>query len=134
MPAGHHDEVVLLVTDDPAYGELRVPVRVLKRAAGSVVATPETVSVRLAPDQREVSTLVQLRASDGKPIGIAAAESDHPGVTLKWGTSRGATAAVRITVTDAAASQSGTCRVRIKLTEVDAAQVVIPVTWTSPKK
>src|SRR5581483_5467016 len=45
-PPGHRDETVVLVTDDPAYPELRVPVRVLKRAAGGVSAAPGEVAVR----------------------------------------------------------------------------------------
>src|SRR5262249_2869838 len=70
-PTGHRDETITLYTDDPEYPELRIPVRVLKRAAGEVNATPETISVRFAAGQTEVSTLVQLRAGDGKSIGIA---------------------------------------------------------------
>ncbi len=35
-PAGHRDETVVLLTDDPLYPELRVPVRVTKRAKAAV--------------------------------------------------------------------------------------------------
>ena len=63
---GHRDEAVVLLTDDPAYPELRVPVRVLKRAGGGVRVAPESISLRFAPGQSELSTLVQLRAADGK--------------------------------------------------------------------
>ncbi len=133
-PTGHRDEFVTLLTDDPAYPELRIPVRVLKRAAGGVNATPETVSVRFAAGQTEVSTLVQLRAADGKSVGIAKAESDLPGVTVKWSPGSGSTAVVRVTVTEAAAAQSGTCKVLVKLAEPAGQEVVIPVAWTGIKK
>ncbi|MBA4189190.1 MAG: hypothetical protein C0467_14425 [Planctomycetaceae bacterium] len=133
-PAGHSDEIVTLLTDDPAYPELRVPVRVLKRAAGAVTATPDTVAVRFAAGQSEVSTLVQLRAADGKPVGIVAAESDHPSVTVKWSPGVGAVAVVRVTVTETAAAQAGSCKVRVKLAEAGGTEVVIPVGWTGVKK
>jgi Protein of unknown function (DUF1573) len=133
-PVGHRDEAVVLITDDPAYPELRVPVRVLKRAAGTVAATPETVAVHFAAGQTEVSTLVQLRGADGKPVGISGAESDHPGVTLKWSPGSGPVAAVRITVTESAAAQNGSCKVRVKLAEPAGQEVVVPVAWTAVKK
>ncbi|VTT99380.1 Protein containing DUF1573 OS=Rhodopirellula baltica SWK14 GN=RBSWK_05287 PE=4 SV=1: DUF1573 [Gemmataceae bacterium] len=133
-PAGHTDEVVTLVTDDPAYPELRVPVRVLKRAAGGVTAAPASVGVRFAAGQNEVSTLVQLRAADGKPVAVAGAESDHPGVAVKFSPAPGPVAVVRVTVTEAAAAQAGTATVRVRLAEPAGAEVAIPVGWSAAKK
>ncbi len=133
-PTGERDEAVVLLTDDPAYPELRIPVRVLKRAVGGVTAAPETVAVRFAAGQTEVSTLVQLRAADGKTIGVSGAESDHPGVTVKWSPGSGPVAAVRVTVTESAAVQAGTCKVRVKLAEPAGQEIVIPVGWTAAKK
>lgn len=133
-PLGHRDEVVVLYTDDPAYPEFRVPVRVLKRAPNGVTAAPETVAVRFAAGQTEVSTLVQLRAADGKNVTLAGAESDHPGVTVKWSSGSGAVGAVRVTVTGAAAAQDGSCKVRVKLSAPSEQEVVIPVAWAGVKK
>lgn len=133
-PAGHRDEAVVLLTDDPAYPELRVPVRVLKRDAGAVAATPDAVAVRFAAGQGEVSTLVQLRAADGKAVGIAGVACDHPKVAVKWAAGSGPVAVVRVTVTEDAAAQAGTATVRVKLTEPAGQEVVIPVGWTERKK
>ena len=65
-PVGHRDETVVLLTDDPAYPELRVPVRVLKRLERAVRVTPESIALRFATGQTELSTLVQLR--DGREV------------------------------------------------------------------
>lgn len=132
-PAGHRDETVVLYTDDPDCPELRVPVRVLKRAAGGVTATPEAVSVRFAAGQTEVSTLVQLRSSDGKAVSVAGAESDLPGVGVKFSTGSGPVATVRITVPEAVAAQPGRCTVRVRLGE-PGGEVAIPVSWAGTKK
>lgn len=132
-PAGHRDETVVLLTDDPVYPELRVPVRVHKRAAGSVAAAPESVSVRFARGQAEVSTLVQLRAANGKPISISAAASDVPAVAVKWAPGAGTVAIVRVTVTEAAATRDGSCLVRIKLADPAGQEIVLPVAWTAAK-
>lgn len=131
-PAGHRDEVVTLYTDDPAYPELRLPVRVLKRAAAAVTATPDAVTVRLAAGQTEGSALVQLRAPDGKPVSIAGAESDLPGVQVKWSSGSGAVQTVRVTVPEAVAAKPGRCTVRVRLTE-PGGEVSIPVSWGGAK-
>ncbi len=131
-PTGHRDEIVVLYTDDPAYPELRIPVRVLKRAAGGVTATPEAVTLRLAAGQTEGSALVQLRSPDGKAVSVAAAESDLPGVVVKCSTGSGPVATVRITVPEAVAAQPGRCTVRVRLSE-PAGEVTIPVSWTGKK-
>jgi hypothetical protein len=131
-PTGHRDEAVVLQTDDPAYPELRVPVRVLKRAVGGVRVAPESISVRFAPGQTELSTLVQLRAVDGKTVEVASTESDLPGVTVKHSPGAGAVAVVRVTVTES--TQSGSCRVRVKMSQPSGQEIVIPVAWTRAMK
>jgi len=133
-PIGHRDESVVLLTDDPVYPELRVPVRISKRAAGSVSATPESVAMRFAAGQTELSTLVQLRAMDGKRIEIATVQSDLPGVTAKGSEGSGAVAVVRVTVTESAAKQTGSCNIRVKFAQPAGQEVVIPVAWTRAMK
>ena len=105
----------------------------LKRAAAAVTATPAEVSLRLAAGQTEGSALVQLRSPDDKAVSIAAAESDLPGVLVKYSTGSGPVATVRVTVPETVAAQSGRCTVRVRLSE-PAGEVVIPVSWTGVKK
>ncbi|MBY0514745.1 MAG: DUF1573 domain-containing protein [Gemmataceae bacterium] len=128
-PAGHRDETVVLYTDDPAYPEFRVPVRVLKRLPGGVVATPDALNVRLTPGEDAVSVLVQLRSPDGKPVAISGVDNDHPAVTTKWAPGAVPVAAVRITVGGPAAAQPGSGTVRVRLAEPAGQEVAIPVSW-----
>jgi hypothetical protein len=132
-PAGHRDEIVILHTDDAECPELRVPVRVLKRVANAVTATPEAVNARFAAGQTEVSTLVQLRSPDGKAVSIAAVTCDFPGVEFKYSPGAGSVATVRITVPESIAAQAGRGTVRVRLAE-PAGEVAIPVSWTGTKK
>jgi hypothetical protein len=133
-PIGQRDETLVLSTDDPAYPELRIPVRVLKRAAGGIRVAPEAVSLRFAAGQSELSTLVQLRAGDGKPVQIASAESELPGVMVKCSSGAAPVAVVRVTVTEEIAKQTGTCQVRVRLARPAGQEVVIPVAWTRAMK
>jgi hypothetical protein len=128
-PAGHRDETVVLYTDDPAYPELRIPVRVLKRLPGGVMASPDAVTVRFAPGEDAVSVLVQLRSADGKPVAITGVDNDHPAATVAWAPGAVPVAAVRITVGGPAAAQPGSGTVRVRLAEPAGQEVAIPVTW-----
>lgn len=132
-PVGHKDEVVILHTDDPTCPELRVPVRVLKRAIAAVMATPDAVNLRLAAGQTEASMLVQLRSPDGKAITIAGADCDMPGVQVKWSSGSNPVATVRITVPETVTMKDGRCTVRVRLNE-PSGEVSIPVTWSGAKK
>jgi hypothetical protein len=129
-PAGERDESILLQTDDPAYPELRVPVRVLKRAGAAVTAAPESITVRIAPGSADVSSLVQLRSRAGKALAIAAVESDHPAVSARWSPGEAAVAVVRITLSQTAAAKAGSATVKVKLAEPVGQELLIPVAWT----
>ena len=133
-PAGHRDEVIVLQTDDPEYPEFRVPIRVLKKAPGIVSASPEEVAVRFAAGQEEVSSLLQLRAPEGKNIRIESATSEFPVVSTKFSTEAGPVATVRINVGGDAVLQSGSTVVRIRLAEPAGQVVLVPVSWTAGMK
>lgn len=133
-PAGQWDDVIVLTTNDPGYPDLRVPVRVSKRPAGEVIASPESVAVRFGANSDAIATLVQIRRADGKAVTIASAECDQSVVALKWSTGAAAVGAVRITVSELAAAQSGTAIVRVKLADPAAQSIDIPVRWEGMKK
>jgi len=128
-PAGQRDEVISLQTDDPVYPEFRIPVRINKKAPGQVAASPEEVTVKFAAGQDEVSALVQLRAPEGKAVRIDSAVSDFSAATVKHSTAAGPVATLRITIGGAAASQSGSCKVTVKLAEPAGQEVIVPVSW-----
>ena len=127
-PAGQRDELIVLQTNDPTYPEFRVPVRINKKAAGQVAATPEEIAVKLNAGQDEVSALVQLRAPDGKSIRIESATSDFAAVTTRFSKDAGPVATVRVAIGGVA--QPGSCKVIVKLAEPAGQEVIIPVSWS----
>jgi hypothetical protein len=131
LAVGSHTDTVTLRTDDPACPTLEVPVRVHKRAADGVTATPAAASVRFASGQAEASALVQLRGG-GKTVAIKGVECGTAGVTVKFSEDAGPVATVRVIVTAAKAGASGTAEVTVTLTEPTATKIVIPVTWYAP--
>ena len=106
----------------------------MKKEPGAVSAAPEEVAVRFAAGQEEVSSLVQLRAPDGKKVRIESANSEFPAVSTKFSTEAGPVATVRVIVGGAAALQSGSTVVRIRLAEPAGQVVLVPVSWTAGMK
>jgi hypothetical protein len=127
-PVGHHDETVTLTTDDPAYRELRVPVRVSKRAAGAVAVSPDAVALRFASGQVEASAVAVVRSLDGDAVKIGKAECDDPAVRLKWSPDSVPVATVRVTVS---AGRSGRAEVRVLLAEPAGHTLRLPASWSA---
>ena len=131
LAVGSHADTVTLRTDDPACPVLEIPVRVHKRSADGVTATPSAASVRFASGQAEASALVQLRGG-GKNVAIKGVECATTGVTVKFSEDAGPVATVRVIVNAAKAGASGTCEVTVTLSEPSASKIVVPVAWYAP--
>ncbi len=97
-PEGRHDEVVDLVTDDPEYRTLRVPVTVVRRTRRRLAATPDAVELRAAAGQEFPSRIVLLRDADGQPVVIERVTADDPALVCTWAEGPGALATVRVRV------------------------------------
>jgi len=129
LPVGTHDETITLTTDDPAYAELRVPVRIHKRAAGGPSVTPESLTVRLTKGQESTSIAAQIRAG-GRPVTIAKVECADPAITLRWSEGAGLVATIRAVV-NSTKSASGSSELRVTLSE-PASTIVLPISWYTP--
>ena len=131
FPTGSHDDIITLTTTDPACPELKIPLKIAKRAAGDVSVAPESPTVRFAKGHAEASVLVQLRAG-GKAVAIAKVECKQDGVTVKFSEGSGPVATVRVVVNLAKAGGLGQTDVTIHLNEPAGGIVVIPVSWYVP--
>lgn len=132
-PAGTADETLVLHTDDPACPELRVPVKVTRRAAQVVIVTPAAPSVRLSPSQADGSVLVQLRSPTRGPVRVEGVTSDHPAVTAKWASAAGVGVTVRIVIAPRPADGiAGTATLTVTLAEPKGETATVPVTWSRP--
>jgi hypothetical protein len=128
-PVGVHDAAVVLTTNDPAYRELRVPVRVTKRPRDAVRAYPETVDLR--PDGgADAVAVVQFRRPDGGPVEIAKAETAGRGVVLRWSAGGGPVATLRVAVGPAAGDR-GKCDVTVTFARPDGRTLTVPVGWAA---
>ncbi|QEL20329.1 hypothetical protein PX52LOC_07422 [Limnoglobus roseus] len=122
MPVGTHDETLTVYTTDPAYAELQIPARIVKRAKNAVTAHPESL------DLIDTAGLVQFRRAGAKPVAIASAECSTAGVTVTASSGSGTVGTIKVVVSEKAGA-SGKADVKVKFTEPEGAEVVVPVRW-----
>lgn len=97
-PEGHHDEVVSLFTDDPAYAELKVNVTITRRAKQRISATPAEVALSAPAGQPLPSRIVLIRDSANQKVVVDKVTSDNPAVVCRWAEGPEHLATVRIQV------------------------------------
>lgn len=131
-PVGLHQEVVQLLTDDPAYREIRVPLTISRKAPGQVVPSPEQVTFRLADGQNIASGLIRLRDPADQTVIVEKLEADHPAVRMKWAAGPGNMATLRLGVELTNDRSSGLGSVRVHIKDPKPQILVIPVVWQVP--
>jgi hypothetical protein len=132
-PVGQHADEVCIDTDDAEYKELRIPLRVIKKApATGVQVAPGGVTLRFARDQATASSLVRLKDARDRDVVVDKAESDHPAISCKWASGPGAMATLRVTVDREKANAAGIGVVTVRVRGPAAETLLIPVSWTLP--
>jgi hypothetical protein len=132
-PPGHHADEIVLTTDDPDYRELRVPLRVVRKAPGQVAATPEQLDLRLAKGQTSASGLVRLRDPDDQLVAVERVEADHPALRTKWAAGPGSAVTLRLGVEPGPNQPSGLGTVTVHLKGPNPKVIVVPVSWQGPE-
>jgi hypothetical protein len=127
-PEGRHDEVLLIVTSDPAYPELKVPLTVVKRSPQRVSATPATVEISGTPGQPLPSRIVLLGCAGDEEVAVERVEADDPAVRCQWAKGPGPRATLKIQV-DHTRLSGGTLHgaVRVHIVKPAPQTVTVPV-------
>jgi hypothetical protein len=122
-PEGTHAESVSILTDDPDYPELKVPVTVVQPPRRRVTAAPAKATLVAGG-----SVLVQLRDAEGQPVRVATAEASHSALTCRWSAGPGPLTTVRVGL-DRGKWDGGELsgEVRVRLESPAGQAVVIPV-------
>jgi hypothetical protein len=122
-PAGEFAETVTIVTDDPDYREIRVPVTIRKTAKRRVTALPPRATLVAGG-----SAVVQLRDADGKPVQVEAIDSGLPALTTRWAVGPGNVTTVRVGLDRSKwRGEALAGELRVRLREPVGEVVVIPV-------
>lgn len=97
-PEGRHDETLHILTSDPLYRDLKVPVTVVKRPRQRVTALPAEVKVEGVADQPLPSRLLRLRDSRNEAIIVERITADDPAISCTWASGPETQATVKVRV------------------------------------
>jgi hypothetical protein len=128
-PEGRHEEVVDILTDDPDYRDLKVPVTVVKRARQRLAASPDQVTLRAPAGQAMPSRLVVVRDGGNEPVVVEGVETDDPALVCQWASGPNRLATVRIGVRrEAVTAGEAHGVVRVHISKPVRETLTIPVT------
>jgi hypothetical protein len=130
MPAGTHEEMLSILTDDPDYRELRVPVTVHKRAKAGVSPTPSSVSLTIPRGQPAPTRSVLLRGEGEGAVLVEKIEVDNPALRCFWVAGPGKMATLRVSADSAKVTDVLRGTVRVHLSKSAGGVVAIPVLCT----
>jgi Protein of unknown function (DUF1573) len=130
LPQGRHAEVLTIVTDDPVYRELRVPVTVVKRPRQGVRASPSSISIAMLKGQPAPSRIVLLRPNGDGEVEVDRVETDNPAVTCHWAKGPGKMATLKVGVDHARVQGSFRSTVRVHVRQPAPCVLTIPVVCT----
>jgi hypothetical protein len=128
-PDGKQEAVLHLVTDDPQYRDLRVPLTLLKRPRLHVRAAPAEVTFASVGLDAQPERLVRLAAVDGRRVVVEAVQADDPAVSCRWEPGPGDAATLLLSLDRSKLSGAELhATVRVRLTGPAAETLTIPVT------
>jgi hypothetical protein len=128
-PAGDYHGTLSILTDDPDYPELRVPLQIIKRSPNEVQASPDELSLRLSETQLSASGIVRLKDGQDREVQIEKVECDHSAIRSKHVPGPGKMSTLRVIVTPDANTRRGETVVRVHLKSPEKKVLSIPVRW-----
>jgi hypothetical protein len=130
-PAGRHEALLHLLTNDPAYPELQVPLTVIKRPRLQVRATPESVALTAVGAAPLPARVVLIGSADDRPVAVERVEADDPAVQCRWAPGPGPRATLKVQVDRARlAGPVLQTAVHVHLSQPTPQTLTVPVTCT----
>jgi hypothetical protein len=129
-PEGRQAAILRILTDDPTYRDLEVPVTVEKRTPHRVRATPEMIELSGRLGEPLPARIVLLSSGDDNPVRIDHIETGDPAIECRWAPGPGARATLRLRLDAQRLPAAFESSVRVHLTGTDAPPILIPVRCT----
>jgi hypothetical protein len=130
-PEGRHDGVLSILTSDPTYRELRVPVTVVQRARQRVTVSPNPLALRLPAGQNATSAVLRVRAAGDEAVLVEGVEADDPALLCRWAAGPGNGATVKVQVERSRVPAAGLqSAVRVRVSKPERQTLTLPVTVT----
>jgi len=125
LPAGRHEEMLIIHTNDAGYPEFKIPVTIVKQAASRIMATPSEVILNGL-------RMVRLRDQQDQAVVIESVSADVPAVVCSWasGPDNQATLRIQLDATKVRAGETS-ATVRVQVSSPVREMITIGVRWES---
>jgi Protein of unknown function (DUF1573) len=98
LPPGRHEDTLSIFTDDPAYRQLQMPVRVIKQARSALSVGPRELSFAKTANGSYPARLVRIWSAADAPVDVVRAYADHDALTCTWAAGPGNQATIKVVV------------------------------------
>jgi hypothetical protein len=129
-PEGRQDGLLHIRTSDPVYGDLRVPVTLIKRSRQHVSALPAEIKVAGTYAEPLPSQRVLLSAAEDQEVVVERIDTNHPALKCQWARGPGPMTTVKIQF-DHVPLTAGLhqAAIQVHLLKPRAETLTIPVSW-----
>jgi hypothetical protein len=132
-PEGRHEERIDLITTDPDYADLRVPVIIVKQTKQRLTAAPDPVVLSIPAAQPAPSRLVVIRDHDEQPVVIDRVEADDAALSCTWSEGPNTPGAVRVRIDPKQLREGGLhSAIHIHISKPLETTLTVPVQATVP--
>jgi hypothetical protein len=125
-PTGKHEEAVQILSDDPDYREMRIPVTAVRTDKKRFEVSPGQLTLDFKAGSPDCSAMVLIRDYEGQPVEIEQVEPDDPALTGTFAAGARPTAYVRLSVT-AGQTPARWSTLRVYLKQPVEQTVTVPV-------
>jgi hypothetical protein len=98
LPPGRHEDTLSIFTDDPAYRQLQMPIRVIKQPRSALSVGPRELSFPKTAEGHFPARLLRVWSAADAPVDVVRVYADHPALTCTWAAGPGKQATIKVVV------------------------------------
>ena len=132
LAPGRHDGVISIVTDDPDYRQLLVPVVLTKSSTAAVRAIPEQIDLHVSTGGNSTSAVVRLRSANDQPLRIAKVEPSDPALVCTWAAGPGNDATLKVQLQAGRLPEAAASHISIHFAGLVGEPMIVPVAIVRP--
>lgn len=128
LTPGKHDLWIHLVSDDVSYGEMKIPLTIVKRDGKLASAAPSRLYLEGSVGVPFGAKMVRINKAGAEPVKVDKVECSHPALKCTWAQGPGDDATIRLLLDEKKLPQGETiAELRILLKGNQTQSVIIPV-------
>ena len=128
LTPGKHDLWIQLISDDPSYAEMKIPLTIVKRDGKLASAAPSRLYLEGSVGVPFGAKMVRINKAGSDPVRVDKVECSHPAFKCTWAQGPGDDATIRLLLDETKLAPGETiAELRVQLKGNQTQSVLIPV-------